>query len=489
MFRRPSKKQMLIQRLIVAAVMTISVVIIATGTILFVLGYRLDSENGRLEQGALVQFESSPSGADVAIDGEGLNARTATKASVMAGTHSFMMTREGYRPWAKTLALAPGTLTWLNYVRFVPNEIRTETVTSYNSVVGAKASPDNRRLAIQEKADVPTYRLLNLQSQNVTSTSLIVPKDAYSDASKKGVKHTFNLVRWDRGSRYLLLKHTYDQKSEWIVVDTENASRSVNVSSLLSISLNDVRFSGTSGRIMYGLTNDGTIRKLDLSEATISRALVTDVERFDLFETDTITYIGKDPNDSKKRVAGLYREGDSKPHILRTINESDGPLAIATSRYYSDNYVAIAEGLKVTVLKGRYPASGSEDTSSLQTHGEFTMPARVDQLMFSPDGDAVIARAGLNFVSYEVEHQRQTNAVIETSETKARDLQWLDETHLWVVYDGQVSMRDFDGTNAHQINKAEPGLDVLLSQNGRYIYSVVKVNNEYQLQRAVMVLN
>ena len=69
MYRRPSKKQQLIRRSLVLIVMIISVLVIVAGVTLFVLGYRLDSINGRLQQGALVQFNSQPTGGRISIDG------------------------------------------------------------------------------------------------------------------------------------------------------------------------------------------------------------------------------------------------------------------------------------------------------------------------------------------------------------------------------------------------------------------------------------
>src|SRR3981189_1478113 len=89
MFRRPTKKQFLIRRIIVSIVSVFAVLVIMAGAILFILGYRIDSEKGRLEQGALLQFDSTPSGAMVTIDGKTLGPRTATKQTVIAGTHSF----------------------------------------------------------------------------------------------------------------------------------------------------------------------------------------------------------------------------------------------------------------------------------------------------------------------------------------------------------------------------------------------------------------
>jgi hypothetical protein len=489
MFRRPSKKQQLVRRAIVSVVMVLAVLVIVTGTILFVLGYRLDSDKGRLEQTALLQFDSTPSGAYITIDGKVVGSRTAAKQSVVAGSHSFIVSRDGYEQWAKSLDVKAGTLEWLDYIRLVPKNLKTETVASYSSVYGEKASPDFKWLIVQEKADTPTFKLVDLRAQDVKSTTLTLPSNIYTDAATVGVQHTFTLDQWDAGGRYVLLRHDYSDKTEWIVLDTQDMATSVSITKLLSISLSSVRFSGTSGNILYGLTSDNVIRKLDLSAATISRGLVTNVKSFDLFETNIITYVGIDPSDAAKQVAGVYREGDESPHVLRTVDSLDTALSIDATRYFSDDFVAITEGLKVTVLKGKYPNSSSDGAASLKTYADFAVTSPVDQLSFSPDGDYLLIRSGTNFVSYEVEYKRVTNATIETSETGSHPLNWLDEAYVWAIYDGHVSIREFDGTNVHVINAAEPSFDVTLSQNGRYLYSITKSGETYQLQRVKMILD
>lgn len=489
MFRRPSKKQLLIRRVIVSVVMTLAVLVIVTGTILFVLGYRLDSDKGRLQQNALIQFDSTPSAAYVSIDGKVIGSRTATKQSVIAGAHSFIVTRDGYEPWAKSLDVKAGTLTWLDYIRLVPKKLTPEKVATYTNVAGEKASPDFKWLIVQEKTDTPVFQLVDLRAQDVKTSTITLPNTIYSEAGTAGVQHAFTLDRWDNGGRYVLLKHTYADKNEWIVLDTQDMATSVNISRLLSISLNDIKFSGTSGNIFYGLLSDGVIRKLDLSAATISRGLVTNVKSFDVFETNILTYVGVDPSATSKQVAGIYREGDEAPHVLRTVNSLDTPLSIDATRYFSDDYVAIADGLQVTILKGRYPTSSEADSASLISYAEFTASAHVDMLSFSPDGDFLVAQSGLNFISYEVEYKRQTNATIETSETQPHALNWLDDAYVWSIYDGHLSIREFDGTNVHVINAAEPGFDATLSQNGRYLYSITKSGDSYQLQRVKMILD
>jgi len=488
MFKRPTKKQLLIRRIITYTVMILAVIVIVSGTILFILGYRLDSDKGRLEQGALVQFDSRPNGAEVAIDGASINANTPSKQTVVAGRHQFVVNKPGYETWSKTLNVKAGTLEWLDYLLLVPKNLKTESVATYASVYGEKASPDYKWLLVQEKADTPTFQLVDLRSQQIKSSAILIPSSVYSEASTAGVVHSFTMQSWDEDGRYVIVKHVYSDKTEFIVVDTQNVARSANVSTLLSISLSELKFSGTNGTTLYGLT-DGTVRKLDLANRTISRGLVSNVKNFNVFDNTILTFTGTNPSNAAQQVVGIYREGDEAPHILRTVNDLTTPLTIAATQYYSDDYIAISEGLKVTVLKGSYPASTDTLNTSLKQYAEIKASANVDTTQFSEEGDRLVVQSGLNFVGYEIEYMRATNAAITTTETTPHTLQWLDNAYLWAVYDGHLSIREFDGTNTHVIMPMEPGFDATLSQNGKYLYGIAKSGNSYQLQRVTMILN
>jgi len=491
MFKRPTKKQQLFRRIAVLTVMAVAVVVIVAGTILFILGYRIDGDKGRLEQGALVQFDSRPNGADVLIDGKSIRANTPSKQSIVAGAHSFTVTRDKYETWSKRLSVKAGTLQWLDYIRLVPKDLKTEAVASYATVVAEKSSPDNKWLLVQEKIDAPTFQLVDLRSQQIKSSTLSLTADMYSEAETADVAHSFAIESWDENGRYVLIKHTYADKIEHIVLDTQDVASSVNVSQLLIISLTEVEFSGTSGNILYGLSTDGTLRRLDLASATISRALVSNVKTFNLFDTDLISYIASDAKTPTIQLAGLYREGDTNAHVVARSTDADAPLHIAMTQYYNDDYVAISDGLKVTILKGRYPADSDVENSSLKQYAQFTAAANVDTLSFSKEGDFLVAQSGLAFVGYEIEYMRYTAGTIPTSETTSHTLNWLDNAYLWATYDGHLAIREFDGTNTHVIMNMEPGFDATLSQNGKYLYGMAKNadNSKYQLQRVQMILN
>jgi len=277
------------------------------------------------------------------------------------------------------------------------------------------------------------------------------------------------------------------------VVDTQNVASTVNVSQVLSVGLRDVRFASTNGKILYGLTTDGTLRKIDLSAETLSRAFVTHVSDFSIYDNTVISYLGTDATDANKQVAGIYRDGDESPHVLRAVTSTEANpivLKIATGRYFNDDYVAIAEGNMVTVLKGRYPSSSSQDTSSLAPITNFEMTGAVSTLSFSPSGDYVLAQSAGSFKSYEIEHDRIASGTIATTQgSSASTLRWLDIAHLWNNDADELFMRDFNGDNTYSIMKATAGFDASLSQNGRYFYAIGKTDTGYQLQRVKMILD
>jgi len=489
MFKRPTKKQLLIRRIFYSTVATFSVLVILTVTILFLQGFRLDSGN-RLSQGALLQFDSTPNAANVWIDGKDTKVRTAGKQTVVAGVHSVMFKKERYEDWSRTVDFAAGTLTWLDYARMVPKERTPEPVANFKTIVASKASPDNRFVLVQEAAEQPVFQLADLRSTEVKLSEVALPQSLYSDATTEGVDHSFSLDEWNVGGRYILMKHEFKGQLEWLMVDTENVAQSINVTRLLSVNFKDLHFAGTNGRTMFALADDNNIRKLDLSSATISRALISNVESFDLFDTDTISYVGINPDDSTKRVAGVYQDGDDAPHVLRTTDSLDTVLKIAVGTYFNDNYVAIAEDAKVTILKGSYQISGNDDMTDLKQLAVMDLPSAITQLSLSPKSDYILAEAGTSFMTYEIEHKRSASGATESTPTAAATpLRWLDISHLWNKQNGALVMRDFDNANTYSINAVAGDFDATISQNGRFFYSIGKSDDGFTLQRVKMILD
>ena len=490
MFKRPTKKQQLMERIGVSIVAVLTVLVIVTITIMFTLGYRLDGDSGKFEQGALLQFDSKPNGADVWVDGSHAGSKTASKKMVMAGERSIIFSRNGYEDWVRTVDLKSGTLTWLDYARLVPKNRPVESVASFDSAVAGLASVDGKTYLVQEDLRVADFVIIDLRSEKVKSSTISLPANLISDGQFDLTEDTlapveYRAVKWDNGGRYVLVSATQGDAKEWLVLDVQDVLASRNISRSLSVDISEADFVGNDGRTLYALLADKTIRKLDLGNLTISRALVSRVDSFAIdYESKIISYVGVDPADEARKVAGVYRDGDASGHVLRgTI--TGAPLRIDATAYHGSIFYAISEGGSVTILRGDYPRSES-DLSKLANRDTISLDTSVSNLSFSPTGRFLVAQADSSYASYEVEHRRIKTLALDEAETT---MKWLDEAYLWNNIGDKLKIRDFDGSNSHEIMKSTAGFDSTLSQNGRFMYTLNKQENGLALQRVKMILD
>jgi len=485
MHPKPSNKKKLIQQVVGYTGMTVAVIAIVSVIFMFILGYRFDKDNGHIEQYAFLQFNSSPSGATVSVDGIGVSAQTPTKTSVPAGSHNVVMRKPNYQDWSKSVDVKSATLIWLNYAILVPNKLNTESVAKFNTVYSSLASPKGASILVQEKADYPTFDIVDITSDSTKSTKITIPTKSYSESTTVGVVHSFNIKQWDDGGRYVLLNHTYADKNEWLVMDTQDVNLTKNITQTFNIAISDIYFSGTNGNVFY-VQSSNDIRKLDLSAGTISKQLVGNVTSFNLFEANVVTYVGIGDAVKNEQVAGFYREGDENSHVLRTTTNKDTPLKIATARYFNEDYVVISEGKKVDILRGSYPTS-VKDTASLKQIASFQSKLDINNLTFSPSGDYILVQSGEYFASYDLERQIFSESSINGTGTVSV-LKWLDDNYLWSDRDNSLTIREYDGQNSHKINPVILGQDAVMTHNKRYIYSINKTATNYQLQRVRMIL-
>jgi hypothetical protein len=449
------------------------------------MGFRFNADDGRIEQYAFLQYASVPSRAAVAVDDVSIGSTTPTKSSTRAGSHKITMTLPGYDTWEKTMVLKPGIMTWLNYALMVPEKLTTTSVAIFKTIYSSLASPKGSSILVQEKSDAPTFDLVDLTSDSVKKTSITLPASSYSKAGTKGVKHVFDITKWDEGGRYVLIKHTYDGAAEWLTLDTQNVNQTRNITSIFNISISNIDFDGTGGNKYYALSSSD-VRKLDLSSSTITKPLIGNVKSFSIYDSSVITYIGTDAV-TGNQVVGLYRDGESQPHVLRSVTDKKAVVSVATTQYFNEDYLAISINKNVDILSGSYPNKPSDDAVSMKTIASFTVKNDIKNLSFSPTGEYVLVQTDADFASYDLEYQTVAQSTIKGTGPTA-GLKWLDDNYVWSSRDGNLTIREFDGANLHTITKVIAGQDVTMTSNGKYIYSINLVSGSYQLQRTLMIL-
>lgn len=483
MYRPPSKRKQLLQRIAIYSLMTLSVVGLVTLLIFFTLGYRYNQDDGLVQTG-LVQFGSKPSGAAVTIDGRGFGARTPSKTSLEQGPHDITIQRDGYRQWQKAIDVVGGAVLWLNYARLIPAELNPENVATFSTVSSTAVSPDAKWMLVVEDPSSPTLRLIDLSKETaIEPRALKLPDNLYTKPAE-GEAQRFELEKWDSSSRYVIMKHIYGSKHEWLVIDTQDIAASQNISQLVGVDASQIIFGNNSSTVLFAQIGN-TIRRIDRSNATLSKPLVDNIAEFSLYGDDTVIFTSQPREKTGKRDVGYYRIGEDKVYVVGTYADTAGVSArMAISQYFGDTYFAVAHGGTVDIFLGDVgvPTDQWEEIDSLELAG-------VQHLSIVTAGRFVIAQAGAAYTVYDLELKKMTTTQLRGEGSVSQELRWLDGYNIWSDRGGMLRLYEFDGANQHDIMKVAPGFTVTLGPGERYIYAITKSGSTFHLTRVQLILS
>lgn len=469
--------------------MSIAVITLVTALVMVILGYRFNGDDGKIEQGGLVQFSSQPSGASVALDGVNFGSRTATKTTMTAGSHVVSMSRTGYQEWRKSINVVPGAVLWLNYARLVPIKLPVSKMAEFATVTSSAVSTDKRWMAVKAEAASPEIHMFDISQADVASIKLTLPTTSYTQPAE-GKGQQFSLQTWDPSSRYLLVRHTIDEvaRPEWLVVDTQNVANTKNITTLLDVDIAKVLFSPNNSQVVYAQIGHD-VRRIDIASATLSRPLLTNIAEFAQYRDDTLVYSSQVDAATKQRNVGYYKDGDDAPRVVRSYSD-DGttPLHFAINDYFGDTYLALSYGSTIEVLTGELPKD-SKETDALERVSKFTTAEPTRFLSIVTDGRFIVAQAQNSYTVYDLELKKHTTTPLKGAAMADKKLEWLDGYMPWSDRDGMLRLYEFDGANQHDIMTVASGQAATLSRNGTYLYGIGKTDDtHYHLQRVQMIL-
>jgi hypothetical protein len=476
-----SKRSKLALRFFSYGVMTVATVALTTAVVFLMLGYRIDRSFNFL-QGGLIQFRSFPSSAMVVVDGKKQNFRTPNKMDLKSGKHNIEMSLTGYRSWSKAVDLSPGQLTWLNYARLIPNNITTNNVRTLDGLSGAMGSPDHRWLLLQPAPDAPNLLLADLNNEKKPEFSALqLPDTLFSKKDNK--LGTIEIVEWDLGSRYVLLKHKNGDIREFIRMDRAKPQDSINMTRVFSLNIVDAHFSGANSNIVFAKTDD-VLRRLDLANINASAALVSNMKQFIVYGEDTVAFVNEQEATigepaTKQQIVGIYRHGKITPVRTQPLNQ---PTVIAYNEYDNHGYLALGSSDSAQVSILRDPTmSGPKDGDLF---ARFDLGALVGSLSFSPNGRMLIAQQGNQTATFDIEQSQTYMSKLGIGANVASQLKWLDDFHVWTDAGNKLTILEFDGQNAAEITSVSTGFTSQLSSNGRVLFSINKstADNKFFLQ-------
>jgi hypothetical protein len=470
----PKKHKAHLVRLAIGYIL-IGIALILTAVILLYRAYGFGIKNGEVIQNGLIFISSRPVDADIYINDERNKEQTNARLLMQAGQYRFELRRDGYRPWKRAINVEGGALVRFDYPVLFPTTLQTETTKQYDTRPSLLTqSLDRRWVVVQAASSFNTFDLYDLDEDEdrVAPDAFTVPRSIFT---LTGGKHSWEVVEWADNNRHVLLKHITSDKGktlgEFILVDRENPTESVNLTRRLGVNPTELRLRDKKHDSYYVYTqNNRRLATATLDERTL-RTVQDNVLDFKTHGDDVVLYATSE-GAAKDKTAIKLREGD-RTYTIRQVG-ADANYLLDLARYEDNWYAVVGSSSDDRSYVYRNPASALRDDADapLVPVQVFKVP-QATYVSFSDNARFVMAQSGQKFGVYDAENDRgyayATTASMDAPQKQGR---WMDGHRLLYVSEGKTLVFDFDNANSELLSAADGAYTPAFDRDFRNLYSV-----------------
>lgn len=473
-FIDPDKQRRHSRRLIIGYVL-IAVAIALTTLVLLFLSYGYGfGKNGQVIQNGLVFVSSTPNPAKIYLNGVLNSSTTNSRLQLPAGQYTLKLVRSGYRPWVRSLGVEGGSVENFDYPFLFPTKIVTTNVQQYSSLPGLLTqSPDQHWLLIQQPGSNTNFYEYDLSNQKQVTSSLTNIGVPTSLVTSTPGAQSWQLVDWADDNQHVLLQHSYQGGSEYILLDRKTPSDSVNLTRSLNLSPSTQLTLDNKKYDQYYLFDTAT---KTVSTATLSNTqpdvVLSAVADFKSYGNNTLLYVTAKDAPAGEVNVDIWQSG--KNYVLQKL-PTDSLYLLNLTQYGGDWYVAYgasSEG-KVYVYENPIQQIQTQNQSGLPLIPSYILKVnKPDYLSFSDNAQFIVAESGASFAVYDAENQKGYVYNAPVTVPAGQHGSWMDGDRLVLTANGHLVVFDYDGANLQTLEPAVDGALPFFDPSYKWLYAL-----------------
>lgn len=427
------------------------------------------NRKGQIVQNGLVFFSSQPAAADIYLNGVKQGNQTNTRVSVASGQYTIKISRDGYRDWTRPLNVQGGDVQNFDYPFLFPAKLDATTYATLEQAPGLTSqSRDRRWLLAQESSTSASFALYDLKNPKDPAVTLALPATVAGSAASA---HAWEVVQWANNNRHVLLKHTSNNVSQFVLLDTQDVAQSRNLTNEFKLPHATMALiDNTHNRYHVFDAASGRLFTAALDNETLTEQL-TGVIAYKSYGTKSVVYVtATDASEGKVRVM-LYNGEKSYP--IREVAANTTYL-LDMAGYDGAPYVALGAASDNAVYVYKDPVAQFKDEKLV-----FPNAARVLKIQnptwmaFSPNTQYVVAQGGTQFGVYDIYLKHAyVYALQQPLDAPQQQARWMDGNRLMYVSGGKLLAFDYDRRNQQALMAASAAHSVAFSPDYKYVYSI-----------------
>jgi len=441
--RRSHTIRLIIGYVLVAIAVCLGAVILVYGA----YGYSFNTKTGQIVQNGLLFVDSKPGGANIYLNGKSLNSTTSARLLLPAGNYDVALKRDGYYTWERQFSLDEQSLARFIYPLLLPVKPKVTPLQTYPATPSlVTESPDQHWLLVQSSAagaDTLSFDEYDTGDFSAVKAVVTLPVDLL--AAPGG---SYKVVEWASDNNHLLLQHSYQGGSEFLILDRANPDNSINIDTLFKLAPDQVALRNKKISQLYIYEQaKSTIRVGDTGKGTLAAPILRHVLAFKSYGSNLMSYVTDNGLAPGVVQARIWDNG--KTYRLYTFKKGSHYLIDAAQFQNHWYYVAGSDtAAKINLYKD--PLSTLKDPTVAKA-----LPAVAfyfsggTNASFSANARFVGLQAGQNLAVYDIETQQRYQYTLQTP--LSAPLSWMDG-HRWIGdAGGSLLIMDYDGTNHHAL--------------------------------------
>ncbi len=470
-FLDPKKQRAHLIRLMIGYVL-IGIALILTTIILLYQAYGFGIRNGEVIQNGLVFVSSTPSPANISINGKFRSETTNTRLLLEAGQYNVELTRNGYRTWKRAITVDGGVVVHFDYPFLFPSKLITNTVKKYAAKPQLITQSPDRRWVLVQTGDFNNFEMYDSQNPTKAPTTVTIPTSVFGTTAGA---NTLQLVEWSNDNKHVLLQHTSNnngaQSSEYILVDRTAPASSQNLTKVLGQNPTKIELANKEYD-SYFLYNqaDQTLSTASLSGPT-PQSVLDHVLAFKTYGDNVVLYATTQGAKSGKVAIKLL--DSNQTFLLREVEPSSAYMLNLT-QYSGDWFVGVGSSVEGRTYVYKNPAQTLRDKpqNPLVPVQVLKVP-NANFISFSDNARFIMVENGTQFAVYDAENDKgYAYTLPDPMDQPQVHAKWMDGHRMMYVSNGKVVVFEFDNANHEVLNAADPNYLPIFDTDYKYIFTM-----------------
>lgn len=469
-FLDPKKRKAHRRRLFIGyGLVGILIAMVSVLMLFLAYGYSFNISSGKITQNGLLFVDASPTQANLFVNDE-FKGATDKRLVLKEGQYDIELRRTGYETWRQSLVLRGGAIERFQYAFLFPENPQSNEVGFYSKQPKfATQSPDRQWLIVQPPGAVREFDVYNLNANVINPLRITLPRAA---VTTEGENHTYELIEWSTDNRHLVVRHRFDNKKEFIVIDRQDVESSINISkripstiSFSSLRLRDKQFDS------YYLYNDSikTLQRYDLGEETATTVL-TNVLAYHAHGDDELLYISNRNQPEGQVAVRMIEDGNTFTIYTMPAGKS---YKLEVARYEDKWYLVASTSAEEKVYVFRDPMNLlRRDPLTKIVPAAVLKSKNTQHVSFSANARFIAAQSGSKFAVFDAEDSTISLYDSELTPTKGQHFVWMDGHRLTGVVNNSHYVFDYNGTNMHKLGSSYSNFAPYFTQNYEAVFTV-----------------